>query len=87
MLNAGHGSGSSAADSASAMNRRSPSWHSWRSRSSGQAAPGGSAADAAGHYAAHEATDVLVADIREFFALLAGGTTPRSPLRAEADAD
>jgi pimeloyl-ACP methyl ester carboxylesterase len=47
------------------------SWHAY-----GQAAPGGSAADAAGHYAAHEATDVLVADIREFFALLAGGTTP-----------
>ena len=57
------------------------SWHSY-----GPAGPAGGPADAPGHYAAHEATDVLVADIREFFALLAGGTTPRSPLRAEADA-
>jgi hypothetical protein len=72
------------------------SWHSY-----GPAGPAGSPADAPGHYAAHEATDVLVADIQQFFALLAGGTTPRSafpgdyprsprprsPLRAEADAD
>ncbi len=29
-------------------------------------------ADAAGHYAAHEATGVLVADIREFFRGLTG---------------
>jgi epoxide hydrolase len=38
------------------------SWHAY-----GQPAPGGSPADAPGHYAAHEATDVLVADIQEFF--------------------
>jgi epoxide hydrolase len=37
------------------------SWHSY-----GGPAPEGQT-DAAGHYAAHEATDVLVADIREFF--------------------
>ncbi len=43
------------------------SWHAY-----GSAAPGGSPADAPGHYAAHEATDVLVADIREFFAGLVG---------------
>jgi epoxide hydrolase len=43
------------------------SWHTY-----GPAAPAGSPADAPGHYAAHEATDVLVADIREFFAGLAG---------------
>lgn len=41
------------------------SWHSY-----GGPAPEGQT-DAAGHYAAHEATDVLVADIREFFASLA----------------
>ncbi|MGW3545114.1 epoxide hydrolase family protein [Nocardia niigatensis] len=42
------------------------SWHAYdvnSMRSTG-------ANDAAGHYAAHEATDVLVADIREFFASL-----------------
>ena len=50
------------------------SWHSYE-----QAAPGGGPNDAAGHYAAHEATGVLVADIREFFAPLAGGTPPRTP--------
>ena len=43
------------------------SWHAY-----GPAAPAGSPADAPGHYAAHEATDVLVADIREFFAGLVG---------------
>ena len=42
------------------------SWHAY-----GPAAPGGSPADAPGHYAAHEATGVLVADIRQFFAGLA----------------
>lgn len=42
------------------------SWHAY-----GPAAPGGSPADAPGHYAAHEATGVLVADIRDFFAGLA----------------
>jgi epoxide hydrolase len=41
------------------------SWHSY-----GGPAPEGQT-DAAGHYAAHEATDVLVADIREFFGSLA----------------
>jgi epoxide hydrolase len=40
------------------------SWHSYEGPKSG------SGTDAAGHYAAHEATDVLVADIREFFAQL-----------------
>ena len=39
------------------------SWHFY-----GQAAAGQN--DAAGHYAAHEATDVLAADIREFFGKL-----------------
>ncbi len=43
------------------------SWHAY-----GPAAPGGSPADAPGHYAAHQATGVLVADIREFFAGLVG---------------
>ena len=43
------------------------SWHAY-----GPAAPAGSPADAPGHYAAHEATDVLVADIREFFDALVG---------------
>jgi len=38
------------------------SWHSY-----GSTGPAGQQTDAAGHYAAHEATDVLVADIREFF--------------------
>jgi len=42
------------------------SWHSY-----GPAGPAGSPADAPGHYAAHEATDVLVADIRQFFVGLA----------------
>jgi hypothetical protein len=41
------------------------SWNSY-DVSTGQ----GGANDAAGHYAAHEATDVLVGDIREFFAKL-----------------
>ncbi len=41
------------------------SWHSY-----GGPAPDGQT-DAAGHYAAHEATGVLVADIREFFGNLA----------------
>jgi pimeloyl-ACP methyl ester carboxylesterase len=41
------------------------SWHAY-----GGPAPEGQT-DAAGHYAAHEATDVLVADIREFFGSLA----------------
>jgi epoxide hydrolase len=41
------------------------SWHSYGTR-----APAGTQTDAAGHYAAHEATGVLVADIREFFASL-----------------
>ena len=41
------------------------SWHSY-----GATAAAGSQTDAAGHYAAHETTDVLVADIREFFATL-----------------
>jgi epoxide hydrolase len=40
------------------------SWHSYGTRDPQQT-------DAAGHYAAHEATGVLVADIREFFAALA----------------
>jgi epoxide hydrolase len=40
------------------------SWHSYGT------AAAGTQTDAAGHYAAHEATDVLVADIREFFAAL-----------------
>ena len=39
------------------------SWHSY-----GSLAAAGRPDDAAGHYAAHEATDVLVGDIREFFA-------------------
>ena len=43
------------------------SWHAYP-----QAAPSGGPNDAAGHYAAHEATDVLVADIRQFFGGLAG---------------
>jgi epoxide hydrolase len=42
------------------------SWHSY-----GDRAPAGTQTDAAGHYAAHEATDVLVADVREFFRNLA----------------
>jgi hypothetical protein len=42
------------------------SWHSY-----GTPAPAGQQTDAAGHYAAHEQTDVLVADIREFFQSLA----------------
>jgi hypothetical protein len=37
------------------------SWHSY-----GTAPAAGTQTDAAGHYAPHEATDVLVADIREF---------------------
>ena len=41
------------------------SWHSY-----GTAPAAGTQTDAAGHYAAHEATEVLVADIREFFAAL-----------------
>ncbi len=41
------------------------SWHSYDTST-----PGGGANDAAGHYAAHEAPDVLVADIRQFFAQL-----------------
>ncbi|MBB5953789.1 pimeloyl-ACP methyl ester carboxylesterase [Saccharothrix tamanrassetensis] len=39
------------------------SWNSY-----GGATAGGGANDAGGHYAAHEATDVLVADIRNFYA-------------------
>ena len=39
------------------------SWHSY-----GSLAAAGRPDDTAGHYAAHEATGVLVADIREFFA-------------------
>ncbi|GAB2521680.1 epoxide hydrolase family protein [Nocardia heshunensis] len=42
------------------------SWHAYDANSSRST----SSNDAAGHYAAHEATDVLVADIREFFARL-----------------
>jgi pimeloyl-ACP methyl ester carboxylesterase len=38
------------------------SWNSY-----GSAAAGGTQTDAAGHYAAHEATGVLVADVAEFF--------------------
>jgi pimeloyl-ACP methyl ester carboxylesterase len=38
------------------------SWHSY-----GSPVPAGQQTDAAGHYAAHEATDVLVTDIRNFF--------------------
>ncbi|MFF0544683.1 epoxide hydrolase family protein [Nocardia thailandica] len=41
----------------------------WNAYDTGSAA--GGANDAAGHYAAHEAPEVLVADIREFFAGLA----------------
>ena len=41
---------------------------SWNSYGTPPAA--GTQTDAAGHYAAHEATDVLVADVREFFAAL-----------------
>jgi epoxide hydrolase len=41
------------------------SWNSY-----GTAPAAGTQTDAAGHYAAHEATDVLVTDIREFFAAL-----------------
>jgi epoxide hydrolase len=41
------------------------SWHSY-----GTPLPAGTQTDAAGHYAAHEATGELVADIREFFAAL-----------------
>ena len=41
------------------------SWHSY-----GTIPAAGTQNDAAGHYAAHEATGVLVADIREFFAAL-----------------
>lgn len=41
-------------------------WNSY-----GKAQPAGEQTDAAGHYAAHEATDILVADISEFFANLA----------------
>ncbi|AYF77232.1 epoxide hydrolase [Nocardia yunnanensis] len=42
------------------------SWHAYDANSSRSTSPN----DAAGHYAAHEATDILVADIREFFARL-----------------
>ncbi|GAA4219672.1 epoxide hydrolase family protein [Actinocatenispora rupis] len=41
------------------------SWHSYDA-----GLPAGGPRDAAGHYAAHEATDTLVADIRTFFASL-----------------
>jgi epoxide hydrolase len=41
------------------------SWHSY-----GTAGRPGEQTDAAGHYAAHEATGVLVADIRAFFSKL-----------------
>jgi pimeloyl-ACP methyl ester carboxylesterase len=41
------------------------SWHSY-----GPGIPGGGPQDAGGHYAAHEATEVLVGDIRQFFAAL-----------------
>jgi epoxide hydrolase len=41
------------------------SWHSYDA-----GLPAGGPRDAAGHYAAHQATDVLVGDIREFFAKL-----------------
>ena len=43
------------------------SWHAYDVKSTHSSSPN----DAAGHYAAHEATDVLVGDIREFFAALA----------------
>jgi hypothetical protein len=42
---------------------------SWNSYDPGL--PEGGPRDAAGHYAAHEATDLLVGDIRRFFASLA----------------
>jgi epoxide hydrolase len=42
------------------------SWHSY-----GPAQPAAGRNDAAGHYAAHEATGVLVDDIRGFFSQLA----------------
>ncbi|MET9000632.1 TIGR03086 family metal-binding protein [Amycolatopsis sp. NPDC004169] len=45
------------------------SWNSYDVTSSS-----GGPRDAAGHYAAHEATEVLVADIRKFFARLNRGT-------------
>ncbi len=41
---------------------------SWNSYDPGLKTPGGN--DAGGHYAAHEATDLLVADIQQFFAKL-----------------
>ncbi|MFC0438861.1 TIGR03086 family metal-binding protein [Kutzneria buriramensis] len=43
---------------------------SWNSYDAGL--PTGGPRDAAGHYAAHEATDLLVGDIRQFFAALSG---------------
>lgn len=43
------------------------SWHAYDVNSARSTSPN----DAAGHYAAHEATDVLLADIREFFSALA----------------
>jgi epoxide hydrolase len=45
------------------------SWNSYGTGADG-GTDGGSARDAAGHYAAHEATGVLAADIREFFGQL-----------------
>lgn len=42
------------------------SWHAYDVNSTRSSSPN----DAAGHYAAHEATDVLVGDIRAFFAAL-----------------
>ncbi|WP_410572226.1 TIGR03086 family metal-binding protein [Amycolatopsis sp. cmx-4-61] len=45
------------------------SWNSYDT-----AAASGGPRDAAGHYAAHEATDVLVGDIRRFFASRASGS-------------
>ena len=41
---------------------------SWNAYDAGR--PAGPPADAAGHYAAHEDTDLLVGDIRRFFASL-----------------
>lgn len=45
------------------------SWHSYD-----PGIQGGGAQDAGGHYAAHEATEVLVDDVRQFFAAVRGGS-------------
>jgi hypothetical protein len=43
------------------------SWHSYD-----PGLPAGGPRDAAGHYAAHQATDLLVTDLRDFFRQVGG---------------